>query len=261
MGVTTVDKRVDFLGLKLDNLDLDESVQRIEKFIEERRPRQVFTPNAALTVWSHQNPYLKEVYLRTDLITADGIGVFMGSRFLGRPVKANVPAVSMFFKFLPIALQKGYRMYFLGARPEVVVKAVENVKKEYPGINIVGYHHGHYPASDEPKVMEDIISSRPDIVFVAMSTPQKEKFIDTYKEKLNVPVMVGVGGTFDIAAGVTKLAPVWIRKGGLEWLYRLIQEPRRLWRRYAETHPAFVYLLIKAFVTERLSIFNKEASK
>lgn len=260
MGLTLTKNRVDFLGLKLDNLDLDESVQRIEDFIQERRPRQVFTPNAALTVWSHQDPYLKDVYSRTDLLTADGIGVFMGSRILGRPVKANVPAVSMFFKFLPIAQKKGYRMYFLGAKPEVVVKAVENVRKEYPGINIVGYHHGHYPATDVPKVMEDIISCRPDIVFVAMSTPQKEKFIDTNKEKLNVPVMVGVGGTFDIAAGVTKLAPAWIRKGGLEWLYRLIQEPRRLWRRYAATHPAFVYLLIKAFFVERFSI-SKEESK
>lgn len=249
---STIEK-IDFLGLKLDNLDLKESLDVIEGFIKERKPRQIFTPNAALVVWSHQNPYLKQVYDRTDLLTADGFGVTMGSRLLGRPVKANVPAVSMFFDFLPIAEAKGYRIYLFGAKPDVVPKAAENIRKQYPKIQIVGFHHGHYKPEEEEAILADIKACKPDIVFVAMSTPQKERFIDTFKDRLDVPVMMGVGGTIDIAAGVVKLVPGFIRRNGFEWLYRLVQEPRRLWRRYAATHPAFVYLVGKAWLKEKFS--------
>lgn len=239
--------KIDMLGLKFDNLSLQESLDTIETFIQEGRPRQIFTPNAALVVWAHQDSYLRDVYNRTDMLTADGFGVTMASRLLRKPVKGNVPAVSMFFDFLPIAEAKGYRIYLFGARPEVVEKATANIRREYPKIQIVGFHHGHYRADEESAILADIKAAQPHIVFVAMSTPQKERFIDTFKEQLGVPVMVGVGGTFDIAAGVTKLAPGWIRRNGIEWLYRLIQEPRRLWRRYATTHPAFIYLVARSF--------------
>src|SRR5262249_20545718 len=129
-----------------------------------------------------------------------------GSRFLRRPFKANVPAVSIFFDFLPIAAAKGYRLYFLGARPGVVDEAVKRVREQYPTIQIVGFHHGHYGPEEIENVVKDIQATRPQVIFVAMSTPQKEKFIDGNKERLGAAVLVGVGGTFDIVAGVTKLA-------------------------------------------------------
>ncbi len=245
-------QKINFLGLCYDNVSLDESIQIMEGFIRQSRPHQVFTPNSALIVWSHKDSYLRDVYQRTDLLTPDGMGVYIGTRILGRPVKANLPAVSMFFALLPIANEKGYRIYFLGARQGIVDKCVENLKRQYPQLQVAGFHHGHYSPEEEPSVIKNIRDSKPDILFVAMSTPQKERFIDGHKEELGVPVMIGVGGSFDIAAGVTRLAPRWIRYSGLEWLYRLVQEPRRLWRRYLETHPAFIKLLVRAFVRERL---------
>lgn len=242
--------KVEFLGLPLDNLSLEESLARLEEFVREGRPRQVFTPNAALTVWANLDPFLMGVYRSTDLLTPDGMGVFLASRLLGVPVKANVPAVSLFFELLKQGAVKKYRFYFLGARPKVVERAVANMRTRHPGLQIVGFHHGHYSPEEEEAVVEGIRACRPDVVFVAMSTPQKELFIHENKERIGAAVFVGVGGSFDVAAGVTRLAPLWMRNAGLEWLYRLIQEPRRLWRRYATTHPAFLYLVAKALVKQ-----------
>lgn len=236
------------LGVNYDNVTLAEALAWIEAAILERAPKLVMTPNSALVVWADKDPYLKGVYERADLVTPDGMGVFAASRLLGKPVRANLPAVTLALEFLPTAAAKGYSVYLLGARPGIPERAARNLETKHPGLKIVGTHHGYFDWNDLERVVDGIAAAKPDLLLIGMSTPQKEKIMDGFRDRLNVPVTIGVGGMIDIAAGVAKLAPPIIRWSGTEWLYRLIQEPRRLWRRYLETHPYFIGMVLQSMI-------------
>jgi len=246
--------KIDFLGYTLDNLSLEEALSRIEQFIQEGKPRMVFGLNAALFVWSLSDEHLQRVYQASDLLTADSMGIYYASRLLGQRVRGPVSAVSLFFRLIEEASIKGYRIYLLGGREEVVRKAVENLRAERPGLNIVGWHHGYFDLKNNEQVVASIRKAKPDILFVGMSTPLKERFISKNLEKMKVPVCIGVGGSFDIAAGLYKRAPRWVSRLCLEWLYRLIQEPGRLWKRYATTNAVFIYVVLKASLRRFLGL-------
>lgn len=244
----------EFFGYKFNNLTLGESISQIKKFIEEGKPRMIFSLNAALFVWSLSNPKLMWVYQTSDLLTADSWGIYYATRLIGQPVREPVSAVSLFFRLIQEAASDGYRVYLLGARQKVLNKAVENLQKEYSNLNIVGWNHGYFDLENDRQIVTSIREADPDILFVGMTTPLKEKFISKNLEKLKVPVCIGVGGSLDIASGLHKRAPNWVSKLGLEWLYRLIQEPKRLWKRYLTTNPIFVYLVLKALVRRLLGL-------
>jgi len=250
--MSTTAQKVSFLGLPFDNLTVSEALDRIEEFIHEGVPRKIFTPNVSLLMSSQRDMFLRSVYQSCDMLTVDGMAIYYALHLLGTPVKASASASLLFYPLLALAQQKGYGVYLLGAREEVVCDAVERLTTEFPGIRIVGWHNGYFDINDASEVVEDIRHTQPDILLVGMSSPLKERFVEMHLQAMNVPVSLGVGGMLDIAAGRAQFAPEWVRKMCIEWLYRLVQEPRRLWKRYATTNSRFLWLLLKEVVKQRL---------
>lgn len=255
-----MNKKVEFLGLAFDNLTIREALDRIEDFIRKGIPRKIFTPNVSLLISSRRDSFLRSVYRSCDMLTVDGMAIYYALRFLGTPVKASASASLLFYPLLTLAQQKGYGVYLLGAKKDVVRDAVERITREFPGIQIVGWHDGYFDINDASEVVEDIRCKQPDILLVGMSSPLKERFVETHLQTMNVPVSIGVGGMLDIAAGRAQFAPDWVRKMCIEWLYRLVQEPKRLWKRYATTNPTFLWLVLKEAVKRRLLSFGNENS-
>jgi N-acetylglucosaminyldiphosphoundecaprenol N-acetyl-beta-D-mannosaminyltransferase len=201
---------------------------------------------------------LKKVYETCDIVTVDGMAIYYASHILGSPLKESLSASLLFFPLLEICQKKGYGVYLVGAQDDVVNDAAKKLQQRYPELRILGWHHGYFDMEDPPKeLIGDIQDKRPDVLFVGMSTPHKERFVESNIQQMNVPVSLGVGGMFDIAAGRAHFAPEWIRKLCLEWLYRLLQEPRRMWRRYLTTNSVFLWLLFREFIRRRLGALFK----
>jgi N-acetylglucosaminyldiphosphoundecaprenol N-acetyl-beta-D-mannosaminyltransferase len=185
------------------------------------------------------------------------MAIYYAMKILGLPINESLSASLMFYPLLEISQKKGYGLYFVGAQEDIVQKAVTNLRDQYPGLRIVGSHHGYFDMENPPpELIADIQEKKPDILFVGMSSPYKEKFVVSNMDVMNIPVSLGVGGMFDIAAGMADFAPEWIRKLCLEWLYRLVQEPRRLWRRYLISNSVFIWLFLGEFIQRRI-LFRK----
>ncbi len=250
--------KIDFLGLQFDNLNKQEALDKIEQFIQEKTPRKIFTPNVSLLIAARKNKFLKEVYDSCDLLTVDGMAIYYAMKIMGTPVKESLSASLLFYPLLEISQQKGYSIYMVGAQEEIVQKAANNLRTEYPGIQIVGSHHGYFDMENPPReLIKDIQEKKPDIMLVGMSSPYKEKFVVSNLQDIKIPVSLGVGGMFDIAAGMADFAPEWIRVLCLEWFYRLIQEPRRMWKRYLTTNSAFLWLFFVTFLKKRVLLCKK----
>ncbi|MDO8527704.1 MAG: WecB/TagA/CpsF family glycosyltransferase [Deltaproteobacteria bacterium] len=237
---------VSFLDLDFYRVSMSQTLNWMEECIQNRRPRFLCTLNAALLVWSRKDPFLKETYKNADLAVADSTVVYYALKLMGTPVPEPLEAWQIMHQFIKKNYSKGYRFFFLGSKPEVVEQAVVNLKKSYPGIQIVGYQHGYFQGEEE-KVARKILESKTDCLFVGMSSPLKEKFIKKYQPLMQVPVSLGVGGGIDILAGQYRQAPGWMHKMGLAWFFRLLLEPRRMWRRYLTTNTLFLCLFFKAF--------------
>jgi N-acetylglucosaminyldiphosphoundecaprenol N-acetyl-beta-D-mannosaminyltransferase len=237
--------RFNFLGLNFHSVTLKDAMDRIEYFIETKTAHTVFTTGAELVVRANKSQGLKDIYNNADLLVIDSFIPYYAARLLRRPIKEPVNAARLLISFLDIIHKKGYRMYLLGAKDDSVNKAVENLKGRYKEINIVGWHHGYFDFENDAEVVKDIKEKRPDILFVAMSSPLKENFIAKNARNLQVPVCMGIGGSVDILSGKCRLAPIWLSRSGLEWLYRFTQEPRRLWKRYLTTNFIFAWLVLK----------------
>ncbi|HIJ82841.1 MAG TPA: WecB/TagA/CpsF family glycosyltransferase, partial [Magnetococcales bacterium] len=212
-----------------------------------------------LIVKSLDDASLKRTYENTDILTVDGTVGMWAARLLGNPVKSPVGTAKLMLRFLEVTQGKGYRCYFLGAKPEVLAKAVENARERFPGCSVVGWHHGYF--KDDQPVLEDVRQKKPDVVFVAMSSPMKERIIDQNGSTYSVPVVVGVGGGVDVLAGHTVLAPQWVSSIGMEWFFRLVQEPRRLWKRYLTTGSIFIALMVRELVVKFLWTKKNKSAK
>ncbi len=230
-------------GLRVDAVRLPEAVAIAADAIEARRRLLVGVVNAAKVVKLKADRLLRESLLECDLLLADGQSVVWGSRILGRPLPERVTGIDLFESLLDLADQKGYSVYLLGAKPEVLAQVCEEVSRRWPGARIAGSRDGYFSEEEADGIAADIAASGADMLFLGMTTPHKEVFLGTYGDGLGVPVMHGVGGSFDVLAGVTKRAPERWQRWGMEWAYRVVQEPRRLWRRYLVTNVAFVFLL------------------
>ena len=239
------------LGIPIDNLDMEEALDCIDEFIRVGRAtgksHQIATVNTDFVVKSLQDPELRYLLQEADLTTADGMPLVWGARLLGVPLKERVAGADMVPALAARAAEKGYSMYFLGAAPGVAARAAEILQNRHPGLKIAGVHSPPKSSVLEMplSIIEDIKTANPDILLVAFGNPKQEKWIGMYARELNVPVMIGVGGTFDFIAGMTKRAPLWMQRIGLEWLHRLLQEPRRLWRRYVVDVFAFSSFYIR----------------
>lgn len=231
---------------------MDEVVTIADEHIADRESLLIAVVNVAKIVNMRKDPELRRSLEEADLVLADGAPVVWLSRMLRKPLPERVAGIDLMFKLLKEANEKHHSVYFLGARPEVLHKVVNIVQTDYPGIRIAGFKDGYFDEYREQSVAQDIKDSRADILFVAISPPKKEIFLRNWRNFMNVPVCHGVGGSFDVLASVTKRAPRWMRRCGLEWLYRLIQEPRRMWKRYLVTNSIFIKLSCEAILRDRL---------
>lgn len=240
--------RIQMMGCAVDNLDMEESLAVVESFIRSGRPHQHVVVNVDKIVKASRDPGLRRIINDCDLINADGMPVVWASRLLGKPLKERVTGVDLFEALMARAAQKGWRVFLLGAREEVVSGVARLYPARYPGLTIAGYRNGYWSQAEEEEVVAQISAARPDILFVAISSPTKEAFLARYQAAMKVPFAMGVGGTFDVAVGHVKRAPVWMQKAGLEWFYRFLQEPRRMFRRYFIEDMAFVALFAREWV-------------
>ena len=220
-----------------------QAVDMCDRAIRARRPFQIGVLNAAKIVNATHDAALHEALLSCDAIFADGQSVVWASRMLGQPLPERVTGIDLFERLLQLADRERYSVYLLGATREVLDEVVRVVAEQYPHARIGGSHDGYFDAEEAAAVAEQIGASSVDMLFVAISSPVKETFIAKYQPVMKVPITHGVGGSFDIVAGKTKRAPILWQRLGMEWAYRVVQEPRRMFMRYFRTNGAFVYLV------------------
>lgn len=237
-------ERIEFLGSPMDSATMTETVTVIADRIEKKEFLQHVVVNVAKLVNMQKDAQLAESVKACDLINIDGMGVVLGARFLGHDIPERVAGVDLFHNLLDMSAEKKFPVFLLGAQEEVVAKTVEKVKEQHVGVEIAGYHHGYF-WDDEEAVVNQIKESGARLLFVAITSPKKENFINKWQDQLGVDFVMGVGGTFDVVAGKVKRAPLWMQKYGLEWFYRVLQEPGRMWKRYAETNSKFAWLLLR----------------
>ena len=238
-------RRIDVLGVPIDSLSMEAMVARAAHAIDTRGRLLVGVVNAAKLVNMHRQPKLGEAVRVADVILADGMGVVWAARFLGRPLPERVPGIDLMIRLLELADRQHYRVFCLGATQEVLDDVLAQIRRDYPGAVVAGAHHGYFGAEDEPALAERIKASQTDMLFAAMSSPKKEEFLARWSPELGVPLCHGVGGAFDVMAGKVRRAPALWQRMGLEWLYRVLQEPRRLWKRYLVTNTLFGWMVLR----------------
>ena len=246
------DRRITIAGCPVDALSRAETLAFVERVIAERSPSRHGFVNAGKIVRMQTDPELLEALNSCDLINADGMAVVWASRLLGRPLPERVNGTNIMMDLIALAHRKGYSLYLLGTQPEVIEKVAHVLRRDYPGIRLVGWHHGYFSLEEEGAIAREIGRLKPDIVLVGMNTPKKEFWLRRNVPNLGVPFSMGVGGSFDIVAGLVKRAPTWAQNAGLEWVWRLIQEPRRMWRRYLLGNPQFLWLVAREKTSQLL---------
>lgn len=240
--------RIRLLGVPVDNLTLQESLEQIEQFIATRRPHQHVVVNVDKLIKARSDANLLRILEACDLINADGQPVVWAAKLLGLPLKERVTGIQLMAELLRLSAAKGYRPYFLGAKAEVLEAALRNVRTMHPALQLAGWRNGYWTAEQEEDVVAAIRNSAPDVLFVGISSPRKEQFLHRHLQRLGVPFVMGVGGSFDVLAGRVRRAPAWMQRCGLEWAWRLGQEPRRMWRRYLVDDAVFPWLVLREWM-------------
>lgn len=220
--------KVSILGVAIDNLDIKEAVAEIEGCVRKGEPVLIVTANPEIIMLARQDKEFSRCLERARMITADGIGVVIAARLLGRPLKQRVAGIDLVTALFAVGAEKGLTFYFVGAKPGVAEKAARKVRSDYQGIQIIGVHHGYF--RDDSELLRDIAAKKPDILLAALGMGKQEKWILDRVSEAGVPVSIGVGGSFDVFAGEAKRAPAWMCNAGLEWLFRLLKQPSRLGR-------------------------------
>jgi N-acetylglucosaminyldiphosphoundecaprenol N-acetyl-beta-D-mannosaminyltransferase len=233
-------------------VDMAGALACIDEFIQRREPHYNIAINAAKIVEFQGDEALRAAIRDAHLLTADGQAVVWAARLLGHAVPERVAGADLMEQLLAHAARRGYSVFLLGARDEVVAACVTKATQLYPELRVAGYRNGYFKRADEPAIVEQIRASGADILFLGFGTPAKEYFMHRHYQDLGVPFVMGVGGTFDVFAGYTKRAPRWIQDSGFEWLFRLAQEPRRMWKRYLVGNSRFLWLVGRDFMKKRL---------
>lgn len=230
--VAAVRRVTDFLGINVDVLDTQGLFDRIVALVEERRQRKVMYLNAHCTVTAKKNSEYRDILNRADLVYADGMSVVWGARLLGSRLPGRSTGADFLPGFCKGFAERGYRLFFLGSKPDIIEKARLRLTEAVPGLNVVGTHHGYFKPHENDQVLEKISAADPHILIVGMGVPLQENWIDVNCSCLNVPVVWGVGALFDFMSGELPRGPQWLVDHGFEWLCRLCIEPRRLWKRF-----------------------------
>jgi N-acetylglucosaminyldiphosphoundecaprenol N-acetyl-beta-D-mannosaminyltransferase len=238
--------RIKILQTYIDDLSMSETLNKISKAIYRKEQIHHVVVNASKIVAMQSDTRLRQSVNQSDLINVDGQAVVWASRLLGQPLRERVAGIDLMIKLIEFAYKNGHKIFFFGATEQIVKKVVDKYSKEYSKGLIAGYQNGYFKKEEEKKIARQIAASGAHILFVGISSPTKENFL--YENKIllqKVNFIMGVGGSFDVVAGKVKRAPLWMQKSGMEWFYRFIQEPKRMWRRYLIGNSKFIILIIK----------------
>ena len=237
-------RRVELFGVDVDALTMDETVQRIMELVAAGTPVQHVVLNASKVVMMSEDPSLRDVIAACPVVNADGQSVVTASRLLRRPLPERVAGIDLFIELVKRSAADGRSVYFLGARDDVLEEMIRRFRTQHPALRIAGSRNGYW--DDDAAVVAQVRAASPDLVFLAIPSPRKEFWLAQHMPAMGVPFAMGVGGSFDVVAGKVKRAPRWVQRIGCEWVYRLVQEPRRMWKRYLVGNTKFVWLVLRA---------------
>ncbi|MFA5499521.1 MAG: WecB/TagA/CpsF family glycosyltransferase [Candidatus Omnitrophota bacterium] len=241
--------KVNICGVYIDNLSMDNAIQQIENYVLRKDSIYVVTPNVDVIVQLQKDQQFKKIYSEASLVLADGLPLLWAAKLFGRPIKEKISGSDLFIRLCEVSSIKGYKLFFLGGREGSALKAAERLKNKFPKIKISGIYCPpigfQSDRIESEKIAKMVSDCGPDILFVGLGSPKQEKWIFEYRDKCRVPVSIMVGGTFEFAAGVVKRAPIWMQRVGLEWFWRLMMEPKRLWKRYLIDDQVFFWLVLK----------------
>ena len=239
-------KKINIFNIPVDCLTMEETINVIDSAIKEKRHINHTVVNAGKIVLMQKDKNLYNSVTTCDMINADGQSVVWASKILNQPLPERVNGTNLMENLVYLAYKKNYKIFFFGAKEEIVTKVVDKYSKKYSSKIIAGYKNGYFHSDEEAEIAQLIADSKTNILFVAITSPIKENFLYKYREILkSVNFTMGVGGSFDVISGKIKRAPVWAQNSGLEWIYRLIQEPKRMWKRYLIGNLIFIYLIFK----------------
>jgi N-acetylglucosaminyldiphosphoundecaprenol N-acetyl-beta-D-mannosaminyltransferase len=225
------------LGVRFDNVTITETLEIIERMIATRQPHYAVTANVDFVVQAQTDVELRRIFFDAHLVLCDGTPLVWASRLLGNPLCERVAGADIVPLLIQLAETKGYRVFFLGAAPESIERAVANVRARHPGLTICGHYSPPFNQlleMNHDEIRRRVLEAQPDLLFVSLGCPKQEKWVAMNYRALGVPVTIGVGATIDFLAGQVRRAPLWMQRSGLEWVFRLLQEPRRLYRRYSK---------------------------
>lgn len=238
--------RVHLLGIPVDAITMKETLEKVDMAVKERQHINHVVINAGKVVLMKKDPQLFNSVVSCDIINADGQSIVWAARCLGKKIPERVAGADLMEEIMRMAGEKRYKCFFFGAKEEVVKKVADLYSAYYGKDIIAGYRNGYFGPEEELSIAKQIAENGTQVLFVAITSPKKENFLFKYRDILkDVNFTMGVGGTFDVIAGVTKRAPQWMQNNGLEWFYRFLQEPRRMWKRYLFGNAEFIYLVLK----------------
>jgi N-acetylglucosaminyldiphosphoundecaprenol N-acetyl-beta-D-mannosaminyltransferase len=246
--------KINLMDVEISPMKMSDVISKCNTHILNNIPLLLGVVNVAKLINAKKNIELKMSLQESDIVVADGLPVVWLSRLCGTPLPERVAGIDIMFELLSLANKSKYRVFFLGAKEVVVQKVVQWVRENYPDVQIAGYRNGYFTTEQEVEVAAQIKLTNAHILFVAISPPKKEIFLKKYARIMQVPICHGVGGSFDVVAGVTKRAPLWMQRCALEWFYRVIQEPRRMWKRYLYTNSQFIWLSVLEILRHRFKV-------
>lgn len=240
--------RVDVLGVGVSAIDLDTAVAEISGWIERRERHYVCVTGVHGVMESQRDPELRAIHNASGLTTPDGMPMVWAGRWAGAAGMARVYGPDLMLAVLEVAARRGWGSYLYGGAPGTPERLAATLQERFPGLRVVGTHSPPFrplTAAEDEAICAEIEAAQPDLVWVGLSTPKQERWMAAHRERLSAPVLLGVGAAFDLHAGLVPQAPAWMQRNGLEWLFRLRQEPRRLWRRYLRNNPLFVAAILR----------------
>ena len=241
--------RFRFMNIWLDNITMAEAVDRIEELARGNRPAYVVTPNVDHLIRVENDSVFRDIYEKADLVLADGQPLIWISKLYKTPIREKISGSDLFPRLCERAAQSGLKMFFLGAAEGIAALAAQKLQAKYPGLQVCGTYSPPYGVekdeNETTRILQLIHQADPDILILGLGTPKQEKFLKAHLTELDVPVSLGLGASLDFEAGNIRRAPAWMSRCGLEWFYRLLKEPRRLFKRYLVDDMKIVWLMFK----------------